>query len=46
MGNKRTLLSIALQSNRLFINLFDLLSQLQDRLTPPYKIKNQCHTSS
>jgi hypothetical protein len=46
LGNKRTLLSIALQPSRLFINLASQLSQLQDSLTPPYEIKNQCHTSS
>jgi hypothetical protein len=38
LGNKRTLLSIALQPNRLFINLASPLSQLQDSFTPPYKI--------
>ena len=45
LGNKRTLLSIALQPSRLFINLASPLSQLQDRTPPSYKIKNQCHTN-
>jgi hypothetical protein len=39
------LLSIALQPNRLLINLPSPLSQFQDRFTPPYKIKNQCHSN-
>ncbi len=45
LGSKRPLLSIALQPNRQLINLTSPLSQLQDSLTPPYKIKNQCHTN-
>ena len=43
LGNKRTLLSIALQPNRLVINLASPLSQLQDSFTPSYEIKDQCH---